>query len=105
LPSGPDAPNPADLLGSTKMQELLCELSGRYNFVIIDTPPMLTFNDARLLAGLVDGVLLVARTGNSPRQAVRRARQFLDEVRAPVLGVVLTAVRPTEMEGNGASGH
>jgi capsular exopolysaccharide synthesis family protein len=99
LASGPLAPNPADLLASSKMHEMLGELSGMANFVIIDTPPTLLFTDARLLAAQVDGVLLVARSGITPRGLVHRARQYLDEVNATILGVVLNGVGTGEADG------
>ena len=99
LASGHLAPNPADLLASEKMHELLGELSWMGNFVIVDTPPVLQFNDARLLAGQVDGVLLVARSGRTPRNQVLRAQRYLDQVNATVLGVVLNGVGLAEADG------
>lgn len=75
LPSGPMPPNPAELIGSDRMAELLKELSERFEHVIIDSPPVLVVTDGTILAGLVDGVVLVAESGkNPPRRSDENAR-------------------------------
>lgn len=91
IPSGAIPPNPSELLGSTKMRDLLKHLSERYDFVILDSPPVST-PDALILSALVDGVILVIRSGDTPRDLVRRATQALEDVNAKIFGVVLNRI-------------
>ncbi|HJZ59101.1 MAG TPA: polysaccharide biosynthesis tyrosine autokinase, partial [Gemmataceae bacterium] len=79
--------NPADLLGGPKFAEVLAEVRDRYEFVVVDTPPVLTTGDAAVLAAQADGVLLVFRTGKDAGLA-ERAREQLGAVGARVLGAV-----------------
>lgn len=92
LPSGPIPPNPAELLGSQRMAELLAELHAEFDVVIIDSPPLLAVTDAAVLGPKVDGVLLVVRTGTVERAQALRAKAALDSVQARLLGTVLGAV-------------
>ncbi|MGE5204076.1 MAG: GumC family protein, partial [Chlamydiota bacterium] len=89
LPCGPVPPNPAELLGSDSMAELWRELSGRYEHIIIDSPPVLLVTDATILSSLADGVILVAESGKTPRAALLRTRRILDDAGARILGVAL----------------
>lgn len=99
LTSGPLPPNPAEMLGSGQMTQLLAELERRFDLVVIDTPPVLAVTDAAVLAPRVHGVLLVVRSGQVPRQQVARARDALAAVQARLLGVVLGAVKAEERDG------
>jgi capsular exopolysaccharide synthesis family protein len=92
LTSGPVSPNPAELLGSEQMRNLIAVLSHTFTHVVIDSPPIVSFTDAVLVSTMVDGVLLVVRGGKTPRGVVRRSRQVLSEVGAKMLGVVLNNV-------------
>jgi capsular exopolysaccharide synthesis family protein len=92
LPSGPVPPNPAELIGSDQMSALIKSLQDRFTHVVIDSPPIASFTDGVLIASMVDGVILVVHSGKSSRQVVRRARQFLQDVGAKILGVVLNNV-------------
>lgn len=89
LTSGPVPPNPAELLGSQRMKELLEELKAQYDMVLIDTPPLLAVTDAQLLASYVDGVLLVLGSGKVLRDHAKKAKALLDHVGANVVGAVL----------------
>jgi capsular exopolysaccharide synthesis family protein len=89
LPCGPVPPNPAELLGSDAMRELVSELAGRYDHIILDSSPIISFADPQILSTLVDGVLLVVRGGVSNREVVAHSRQLLDDVGARIYGVVL----------------
>lgn len=89
LPAGPLSPNPAELLGSEQLTNLLNRLQTTYNYIVIDSPPAAHFTDAVLLSVAVDGVLLVVNSGKSSRQVVRRTRKMLQDVGARILGVVL----------------
>ncbi len=93
LTSGPIPPNPAELLGSEEMRNLLQSLSERFTHVIVDSPPAISFTDAAILSNFVDGVILVVHGGRSSRAVVRRARQQLLDVGAHIFGVVLNNVK------------
>jgi capsular exopolysaccharide synthesis family protein len=93
LTSGPVPPNPAELLGSEEMRNLLNILSERFAHIIIDSPPAISFTDASILSTMVDGVILVVHGGRSSRAVVRRAKQQLLDVGAHVFGVVLNNVK------------
>lgn len=92
LTSGPIPPNPAELIGSEQMANLLKLLSANFTHVVVDSPPITSFTDGVLIASMVDGVILVVHAGKSSRQVVRRARQLLQDVGAKIFGVVLNNV-------------
>lgn len=92
LASGPIPPNPAELLGSSRLTQLMVELSGAADLIIWDTPPVLNVSDASVLAARADGVILVVRAGREPYVSAQKARDQLQQVGARVLGVVLDAV-------------
>jgi len=92
LTSGPIPPNPAELIGSEQMANLLKLLSQHFTHVVVDSPPITSFTDGVLIASMVDGVILVVHAGKSSRQVVRRARQLLQDVGAKIFGVVLNNV-------------
>jgi len=92
IPTGPIPPNPADLLSSRRLTELIAELRTRYKFVVIDSPPIMAATDAVILSVLVDGVLMVVRSGETPKEAFTRTRDLLVGVKCHMLGVVLNAV-------------
>lgn len=89
LSSGTPPPNPAELLGSERMQEVLQELRGRFDLVVLDTPPVLLAPEASVLAAGSDGVVLVVRAGVTQRAAAQDAAQQLRTVGANVVGTVL----------------
>lgn len=93
LTSGPMPPNPSELLGSQRMQDLLLHLQSYAEYVIIDTPPVLAVTDSALLAGSVRGVLLVLRAGVTRLEAARRAIAQLTSVQARMVGTVLNGVK------------
>ena len=92
IPTGPIPPNPADLLSSRRLTELIAELRLQYKFVVIDSPPIMAATDAVILSVLVDGVLMVVRSGETPKEAFTRTRDLLAGVKCHMLGVVLNAV-------------
>ena len=92
LPAGGEASNPGELVGSEAMREVLRGLRERFAHVVIDSPPIIPFADARWLSSLADGVVLVARYGSTTREAMVWSAETLAEVDAPVLGVVLNGV-------------
>ncbi len=98
LPSGSEAENPSDLLNSRAMEELLGQLESRYNYVVIDSPPILAVTDAAVLAAQTDGSVLVVRSGHTDQRAARRAMDQLQRVGVRVLGAVLNEVPPNVTE-------
>lgn len=92
--TGPVPPSPADLLSSHRMREAIAELRRRFQFVVIDSPPVMAATDAVILSALADGVLLVVRSGATPKEAFTRSRDVLAAVKCRLLGVVLNAVNP-----------
>jgi capsular exopolysaccharide synthesis family protein len=92
LPVGALPPNPADLIASEQMQAVMIALRDKFDFVVIDSPPVIHFSDARVLSSLADVVVLVARYGLTTRRSITRCVQILDEVRAPIAGVVLNDI-------------
>ena len=92
IPTGPVPPNSADLLSSHRLAQMIRELRKRYKFIVIDSPPIMAATDAVILSALADGVLLVVRSGETPKEAFTRTRDLLNSVKSRVLGVVLNAV-------------
>ncbi len=95
IPTGPLPPNPADLLSSHKLLEALAELRTKFKFIVIDSPPVMAATDAVILSVKADGVLLVVRSGETPKEAFTRTRDLLLSVKCHLLGVVLNAVDST----------
>jgi succinoglycan biosynthesis transport protein ExoP len=89
IPAGPNPPNPSELLASERMQELVRMARSRFDFVVIDTPPILPVTDAALVGTLVDGVTLCLRAGKVTRDEARSCRDRLQFAGIKVLGVVL----------------
>jgi capsular exopolysaccharide synthesis family protein len=100
LTSGPVPPNPAELIGSEQMSNLLKVLQKHFTHVVVDSPPIASFTDGVLIASMVDGVILVVNSGKSSRQVVRRSRQLLMDIGAKILGVVLNNVNLRSQENN-----
>jgi len=92
LPSGAALESPADLLASARMQEICASLRKQFQFVIIDSPPVIRFSDARHLSRLADEVVLVGRYGITTRRAIQRSTELLYDLQAPVAGVVLNGI-------------
>jgi len=89
LPAGPVPPNPADLLASSTMEEVLRELRGRFEHVVVDSAPLLLVADATILSRVVDGVVLVVESGVTATRALLRAHRVLESAGGKILGTVL----------------
>jgi len=101
LASGPLPPNPAELLGSRRMAEVIATLAEQADQVFFDTPPIVAVTDAAVLATRVDGVLLVIGAGKTRREYARMAVQRLEQINARLVGTVLTNVEA----GGGFTGY
>ena len=91
MSSGTLPPNPAELLGSTKMHEILQQLREQYQFIFVDSSPVMAVSDAIFLSTMVDGTLLVVN-GKTPKPLVRKARTRLNTPHSKILGTLLNRV-------------
>jgi capsular exopolysaccharide synthesis family protein len=91
-------PNPAELLGSQRMRNLMKTLTTQYEIIILDSPPVLSFADALILSAVADGVILVVNSQKSPRSLVQKAARAIQQGSARLLGVVLNSLDLKEHE-------
>ncbi|GAB3920800.1 hypothetical protein GCM10027613_27320 [Microlunatus endophyticus] len=92
MSAGSIPPNPSELLGSSRMEDLLAKLRAEYDIVLIDTPPLLPVTDAAVISVKVDGVVMIARYGRTKKPAIAHAIGALNAVDAHVVGVVINRV-------------
>ena len=95
LTSGPIPPNPAELLGSKAMKDLVKVMNNQFDLVIFDTPPVLAVTDAQILANQCDGTILVVKSEQTDKEAALKAKELLEAASGKLLGVVLNGVKPT----------
>jgi len=93
LTSGPIPPNPAEMLGSERAKALWLLLLEKYDYVIIDAPPILAVADASILAAQVDGVVMVINSGDTRIDLAREAKEQLQKASAHLIGVILNKVK------------
>lgn len=93
IPAGLTKVSPPDLLGSDKMAVLLDELKESHDLILIDTPSAVLYSDARILAPLSDGVILVARHGKSKRESIRKVKTLMEQAGSNILGIALNQVK------------
>jgi receptor protein-tyrosine kinase len=93
LSSGPTPPNPSELLGSSRMKELMARLSEAFTYVVVDTPPVNAVTDASILAASASGTILVVEQGRTTFPALRHAKHVLDRVGAHTIGAVMNKLR------------
>ena len=102
LASGPIPPNPSELLGSLAAKKMLTDLRRRFDYVIVDSAPLLAVTDSAILAANADGVIIVARSGSTKREQLAHAVGALHDVGASLLGAVLNM---TPMRGTGPDSY
>lgn len=90
LSSGPKPPNPADLLGSRKIDQIIAQLTNQADMVLFDAPPIIAVTDAAVLGAKVDGVLLVVSAGKTRRDHAERAKETLEKAHVNIIGATLT---------------
>ncbi len=88
--AGAAPPNPSELLGSDQMKTLLKGLSGSFDFIVLDLPPVNEVSDALVASRLAHGIVMVVRQGYATRSSVAEAMRQLDHVSAKVVGFVMT---------------
>jgi capsular exopolysaccharide synthesis family protein len=93
LPVGPLPPNPAELLGSPKMRQVVEMLSKNFDYVLIDSPPVASFADSLILSSMVEGVIVVVKAGFTAREMAQRTKMHLQSVGAKILGVVINHIK------------
>ena len=99
LPSGPKPPNPSELLGSQRMNQVTNELKQFFDIIIFDMPPVVTVTDAQIMASKVDGTLLVIRENVTNKESLTKAKELLTLVNAHVLGTVYNGATHTKDQG------
>jgi succinoglycan biosynthesis transport protein ExoP len=91
--AGPEPPNPVEMLGSERMTNLFAKLKETFDFILVDTPPMLGISDAIVLGPCLDGVVLVVRAGKTPRRALKQAQERLDAHKIKGMGIIINHVQ------------
>jgi len=99
LPAGPPAPNPSELLGSSRAKEAISALAVTADLVLIDCPPVLPVSDALIVSAMIDATILVASAGSTTRRSIRQALELLHQVDAPLVGTVLNNAEPMSNTG------
>ena len=89
LTSGPVPPNPAELLGSKAMEQVIKEAEEEYDMIFFDAPPLLAVTDGQILASKCDGTILVVSSGRTETEQVVKAKELLDSANSHIIGVVL----------------
>lgn len=92
LTSGPVAPNPSEILASNRMKDVLAELRTKYDYVLVDMPPILPVTDAAVLASSVDGVIMLTAWNQITPAMAKEAKTRLEQAGAKILGVILNKV-------------
>lgn len=96
LSCGPIPPNPAELLASKRMKELLRSVEEMYDIVVIDTPPVMAVTDAKILSNIVDGAVIVVRSGTSEKEDVKKTYEEIADSNTKILGAILNDVEKEE---------
>ena len=89
ITAGTIPPNPSEILGSTQMESFLEKLKSEYDYIIIDSPPVIAVTDSEILSSMVDGTILVVSANNTEMELMEKAVQLINHERSSFLGVVL----------------
>ena len=99
LTSGPKPPNPSELLGSARMNQVIEEAKKLYDVVIFDMPPVVAVTDAQIMASKADGTILVVRENVARKEFLTKARDLLNMVQARIIGVVYNGAEHSKDSG------
>ena len=105
MPAGPLPPNPSEILSSRRMVEIITALRQRFDFVIVDSPPVLLVSDPLAVSRQVDGVIMVVEAGKTSAAQANKAIADLEQVGAPLLGVVLNRVKAKDLRDTDGYGY
>jgi capsular exopolysaccharide synthesis family protein len=97
MPAGTLPPNSTELVGSQRMRDLLDQMTKIYDFVVVDSPPVIPVSDALVLSKMVDGVVLVIDSRRTPKSQVKAAQARLRYARAKIFGFVLNRMSPSSL--------
>ncbi|MFQ5401270.1 MAG: CpsD/CapB family tyrosine-protein kinase [Anaerolineae bacterium] len=100
LACGPKPPNPADLLGTKRMDQIIASLAESADIVLFDAPPVIAVTDAAVLGAKVDGVMLVISAGKTRREHAERAKEMLEKAHVRIIGTTLTNAPRDSMVGD-----
>ncbi len=92
ITGGPHPPNPSELLASQKMKEFITLAKSKYDYILLDTPPIAVVTDAVILSQAVDGVIIVLRSRMTNKRALPRINQMLKDARAKIIGILLNRI-------------
>ncbi|SKA88654.1 capsular exopolysaccharide family [Caloramator quimbayensis] len=101
LTAGTLPPNPVEMISSKKMSDFIEKVKDEYDYIILDTPPVVSVTDAQILSTMADGVILVVSSGEANKEAAIRAKELLLNVNAKILGVVLNKLDIASKGGYG----
>jgi tyrosine-protein kinase Etk/Wzc len=94
ITSGYIPPNPSELLGSVRMDDALALLKSKYDYILLDSPPVIAVTDSMILAKKVDALNLVVRVGKADKNVVKRAKELLDNIDVKITGAIINGVQP-----------
>ncbi len=94
IPAGPLPPDSTELLSSMKLKEMLSVLQQKYDIIIIDSPPIISVSDSKIISTMVDGVILVTRAAKTPYNVVEKGVKSLTDIQANILGMVVNGFNP-----------
>ena len=93
LPAGKQPKNPAELIGSLKFKNLISQLKEKYDYIILDTPPVVPVTDAGLIGSEVDGVIMVIQAGRTQKGVIKHSESLLRQANAKLLGYIVTNIQ------------
>ena len=101
LPAGPPPPNPSELVGSSSFAGLLAELKKEFDYIFIDSPPVLYVTDAQILSAHVDGYVMIVRSGKTTKRGLMRSVKLMQTAGGNALGIVVNAINATQASYSG----
>lgn len=93
LPAGKIPPNPAELLGSLRLKNLILQLKQKYDYIIFDTPPAIPVTDAGLIGAQIDGVIMVIKANKTQKGVIKHSQNLLKQAQAKLIGYILTNIQ------------
>ena len=96
LTAGPEVPNPAELLSSPRLAELLDEARKSYDIILVDSSPLLAVTDPAIIGAVADGIILTVRAWKLDRHDAERSLELLQSLGTPILGLLVNGIHPGE---------